>query len=307
MSQSATTTGSAVPTVVPSSKTSDEVVEAPTKAFVSNVHFKNGVYIIFSKWDVKKIVQFCRVYGEVFWSRLVYDKNGNETDRTLVILSDEAYAGLVKAGYGSEDQKRGSNSNRAAGFRIDRYVLHEKQEHPDAPTLFVPAPREHRDSSVVMEGIVDEKIRTLAECDLLPMDSWTVDAPPRSRESGGVKSGAYITFDTGVEHGRVAMVRLLITDTYWPSVESKETPAIFRCFWARERVPRAKRDSSVRSTWAERTSNKKLSPEEREKLHEERRLARVTKLLESAVPATSPRLTRSVASDTSNASTTASE
>lgn len=275
------TTGSAATVASPDVETSVEA-QAP----ISNIHFKNGVYIIFSKWEVKKIVQFCRTYGEVFWSRLVYDKSGKETDRTLMILSDEAYNGLVKAGYGSEEHKRGSNSNKAAGFRIARYVLREDSEHTDAPTLFVPAPKEQRDSTVVMEGIVDSKLRTLAECDILPMDSWVVEAPPRSRESGEVRSGAYITFDTNVERARIAMVRLLINDTYWPDVGNKETLSIFRCYWARERVSRPKH--GPRTTRAEKVDgDKKLTPEERVKLHEERRLAHVTKLLESAVPAIS--------------------
>lgn len=267
---------------------------------VSNVKFENGVYIIFCKWDVKKIEQHCRFYGDVLWSRLVYDKDNQETDRTYVILPDETYQGLVEDGYG-EDRKRSTNSNKAAGFRVAPYILREDQEHTDTRTLFVPAPKEHRDSCLAVENTVDAKLRTLASFGILPVDSWHITVPPVSRESGEVKSGAFISFTPAVERGRIAMVRLLINDTYWPEVEGEETLAVFRCYWENRdrtvypakaqgaKTPAAKAPYGVNSA---KKNFKDLSPEEREKLQEERRLAHVAKLLVGAIPANAPVLTK---------------
>lgn len=255
---------------------------------ISTIKFENKVYIAFSKWDVKKIVELCRGYGDVYWSRLVYDKDGKETNRTYLILPDETYNGLVDDGYGEERKRPGAN-NRGAGFRIAPYVLREGQAHTDAPTLFVPAPKEHRKSAMAAENIVNAKLTILADCGIIPEKSWVAEAPTFSRESGDIKSGVFISFNETVERGRIAMTRILINDSYWPCLEDQETSSVFRCYWARDRTenkdrPAQKSRATQPETSAPRKDESKLSVVDREKLQEERRLARLTKLLEKAVP-----------------------
>ena len=265
--------------------TTGSTVTAP----ISDIHFVNKVYIVFSKWDVKKIVQHCRTYGDVLWSRLVYDKNGNETDRTLVILPDETYEGLVQDGYGQGDHKKVKN-NKVVGFRIVPYILREDQEHANTRTLFVPAPKDYRDSTLAVEHIVNDKLRAMASFKVISSDSWCIDVPARSRESGEVKSGAFISFDNDLERGRIAMTRLLLNDTYWPEADGKESHAVFRCYWARERAEQPEKsdaatgDKDNKKPVANKGTKKPavMTPEERE----ERRLAHISKLMENAVPTT---------------------
>lgn len=269
----------------------DVVVESESsterQTVISTIKFENKVYIVFSKWDVKKIVQFCRSYGDVYWSRLVFDKEGNETDRTLLIMPDETYDGLVHDGYESTDRKRTGINKKPSGFRIAPYVLREGQEHTDAPTLFVPAPKEHRGSSLIAESVVNAKLTTLADCGIIPQKSWSAEAPTHSREAGNVKSGIFITFANTVERGRIAMTRILINDSYWPSL-GEEASSVFRCYWARDRTENKDRPTQSRATeggaFVPRKDAGNLSVAAREKLQEERRLLRLTKLLEKAVP-----------------------
>ena len=264
------------------------VAESKEELPISSVCFEHKVYIVFSKWDVKKIVQFCSTYGEVFWSRLVYDKTGHETDRTLMILPDETFDSLVEDGFGFTDRKL-KGSSKPAGLRIAPYILREEQEHDDEPTLFVPAPREHCDSAVAVETVVDNKLQALASCAIIPENSWRFETPSRSREAGDVKSGTFIMFSDDVERDRIAMVRILINDTYWPVLEDQEAASVFRCYWARSRteVPkRTERTDRTKTSSGEKSGSdeRKLTPEERAKLQEERRLAHVARLLKQAEP-----------------------
>lgn len=215
------------------------------------------VYMIYSRWSLKKMDRFLDDYGGAGFLRIVFGKDDKETDRSIAIMSEDVYNALCEDGYGG-DQK--DNGSRGRQFRVVPFKLNESSFPGEgrSRTLFVPAPKVLADDEDWMLEKVKEKFRYLEEWGVLPADSWNVSAPLKSRENGGVRGGCFITFKRDVELERIAMARIVLTDTYWP-VYDEEERAVFRCYWARERKERKPEEK------AKTQVKEKKSPEEAQK------------------------------------------
>lgn len=210
----------------------DNGVSTPEVSNGENLTFP--VYIIHSQWSLLKLDNFLSEYGEVGFLRIVYDKDGNETDRNIAILPETSYTALCEDGFDRRQYGK--------GCVISPYVLRDNNFPGEerTNTLFIPVPKDlGADDDTVVEAIND-KLKHLSEWNIIPADSWSINAPLKSREKGGIRGGCFVSFKRDVPVACRAMVRVLITDTYWPESEenSSEERPVFRCFWARGRTDR---------------------------------------------------------------------
>ena len=252
---------------------------------VSTPEVSNGdkmtfpVFVIHSRWSLSKLGDFLGEYGDVGFLRIVYDKDGNETDRNIAILPESSYKDLCDDGYNRRQYGK--------GFVIAPYTLRDNnfpgENHTN--TFFIPVPDElcSEDDSVV--ATINDKLQHLSEWNIIPPDSWSVNVPLKSREKGGIRFGCFVSFKRDVPVECRAMARVLITDTYWSELEefpSEETP-VFRCFWARKRKERP----SKKQTTHDKKPKADLDPEqakETKKLDAMKKLVKNTKPVKSSDP-----------------------
>lgn len=222
---------------------------------------KFPVYVAFSRWSLSHLDSFLSKYGPVGFLRIVYEmsKNGQgpkETDRNIVIISDETYNKLCAAGYYND-----GNYDAGREFKIAPFVLNDNN-YPGPgrlQSLFVPVPQIWMTSDPAVSEVISNKLKHLASWGILPKDSWKITVPVRSRATGGVKGGCYINFDKDVTLPEIAMARVVLTDTNWPDYPPSTSAgksivgtgtkgkfvkavipverSIFRCFWTRTRTP----------------------------------------------------------------------
>lgn len=251
------------------------------------------VFMIHSSWSLEQLDAFLANRGDVGFLRIVYDNEGKETDRTIAILPELLYDALCKEGFDRRQYGR--------GFKISQFLLNDSNMPGEGrtKTLFVPVPKNMSESDGQVIAAVVGKLDHLSEWGIIPPNSWSVNVPLKSREKGGVRSGCFVSFKREVELERVAMTRVLLTDTYWPETEGNTERPVFRCFWARDRKERndnsefkersGKGESKERSGKSEskgkgeaKTSDKsKVSSEE---IQQEKKRQAIQKVVKKAKP-----------------------
>lgn len=186
---------------------------------------KTGLYIIYSKWSLAKIDRELSFYGLIGLLRIIHDKTG-ETNRTLALLENGVYDKLSTKGY--------TNKKSNKGFSIARF----KEKAIELPSkgftrnLFISVPEVFRKDDIKTIDIIEDKLKHLVEWDILPKDCWRINAILKSREKGCISSGCFIVFNNEIELVTIAKVRMLITDTLWPSVSENTEREQFKCLWA---------------------------------------------------------------------------
>jgi hypothetical protein len=190
------------------------------------------LYLIHSSWSLSAIGDLLDNYGPVPFLRIVYDREGQETNRTLALLPPATFTALQQGGY----------SKRVAGrdFVIHPYQVRQESlpQSGQNQSLYFPLPLELQEA--VVREYLEGELNQLVQLQVIPAGSWTVTVPVRSRTTGAVRGGAFVAFpDLPVE--RVALLRTLLSDGTWP-----DTEASVRCFWART-SPRPPRTSTTPS------------------------------------------------------------
>lgn len=246
-------------------------VSTPEVSNGENLNFP--VYLIHSKWSLTKIDTFLGDYGEVGFLRIVYDKDGNETDRNIAILPESSYNALCEDGFDRRQYGK--------GCVIAPYVLRDNNFPGEERTnsLFIPVPKDLSADDETVVSTINDKLKHLSEWKIIPVDSWSVNAPLKSREKGGIRGGCFVTFRKDVPIECRAMVRVLITDTYWPDLEengSDDRP-VFRCFWARSRKERSERPDK-------RGDKKGQSEQESDEVKEAKKKEAIQNVVKKAKP-----------------------
>ena len=226
------------------------------------------VYIIHSKWSLLRLDDFLSKYGEVGFLRIIYDRYKRETDYTIAILPESSYNALCADGfnirhYGKE-------------VFITPYALRDNN-FPDSEStnvLFIPVPKELSENEELVIGAINDKLAHLSEWNIIPVDSWTINAPLKSREKGVIRGGCFVSFRRDIPIESRAMVRVLITETYWPDFaeNSAEERPIFSCFWAHRRKERTE------------PSSKKLEHQESPEIKESKKREAIQKVVKEAKP-----------------------
>jgi hypothetical protein len=226
-SEETLSTSSSEERVVISTKKSKKVVPKKKSKVESSAN-KTGLYIIYSKWSLSRIARELEIYGGIGLLRIVCD-SGKETNRTLALLEDDVYDKLSDKGYTSKKSNKGFN---IAKFNEKALDLPSKNF---TKNLFVPVPEIFRKDDMKTIDIIDDKLKHLVEWDVLPKNSWYVNAILKSREKGAISSGCFIVFDNEIEIGTIAKVKMLITDNFWPAVSEDIEREQFKCLWARKK------------------------------------------------------------------------
>jgi len=188
-----------------------------------NVNF--DVYLIKSKWTLLRIDEFLSKFeGEVGFLRIVLDKLGNETDRTIALLSSKLYNNLCDDGL--------NKLREDTGFQVSKFILKQSSLPCEYKTknLFIPVPLNYTENTIIK--IISEKLKHLADWNIISMNSWNIHIPIKSREFGKIKGCCFISFDESIAIENIAMVRILLTDTFWQSHKNRQKNDILRCFWA---------------------------------------------------------------------------
>lgn len=193
------------------------------------------VFLIHSGKSLTEIDSFLSFYGEVGFLRIMYNSDGSETNRTIAILPETSYDRLVREGYGR--RQYGKN------FSISVFELKDNNYPGEGrtKTLFIPVPKDFATDDSVVVKTIKAKLEHLAEWAIVDADSWSIKVPLKSRESGGIRGGCFVSFKREVSIHAIAMVRLLLTDTYWPEVDATTDRQVFQCTWARDRKERPAR------------------------------------------------------------------
>ena len=188
-----------------------------------NVNF--DVYLIKSKWTLLRIDEFLSKFeGAVGFLRIVLDKLGNETDRTIALLSSKLYDNLCDDGL--------NKLRDDTGFQVSKFILKQSSLPCEYKTknLFIPVPLNYTENTIIK--IISEKLKHLADWNIISMNSWNIHIPIKSREFGKIKGCCFISFDESIAIENIAMVRILLTDTFWQSHKNRQKNDILRCFWA---------------------------------------------------------------------------
>ena len=157
------------------------------------------------------------------------------------------YDELCEKGYGENIEVDKKSRFYGKGFRITPFSMKDNNYPGEGFTknIFIPVPKylENDDAGVI--SAVNDKLKHLSEWDIIPNKSWAINVPIKSREKGGVTGGCFILFEHNISIEKIAMVRILLTDTYWPdqlgqlpvilSINLEQERSSFRCFWARDR------------------------------------------------------------------------
>jgi len=244
------------------------------------------VYMIYSKWSLVQMDRHLEHYGGAGFLRIVFGRDDQETDRTIAIMSSETYDALCADGYGDEKKE---DRSYGRGFRVGVFKLNDGSYPGEGrnKTLFIPVPKVLGNEDTWVIDTITEKLQHLAEWGIVPKDSWSLNVPLKSREEGGVRGGCFVSFKREVELARIAMARILLTDTYWPEVEApeatdeKEKRSVFRCHWARDR-PQGGKD---RERTGKRGDARDGAPsEDAQKAKEDKKRHAIQKMVKHARP-----------------------
>lgn len=232
------------------------------------------VFMIRSKQSLQALDEALSVYGDVGYLRVVYDGEGNETDRSIAVLSFDTFEALCADGF--------DVYSRAHDMVVSQFAL--LKNHLPGPgrlnSLFVSVPKDAAFTEAFVRGSVVDKLHHLATWNIIPEGSWKITIPLKSREHGGVRGGCFISFAADVNPLAVAMLRLLLTDTYWPEHAEGCDREVFKCFWTRDRKGDAKGESGEEG--ADGEDEKELTPEEKAAKAEREKAERIKKIAGAA-------------------------
>lgn len=201
------------------------------------------VYMLRSVETLVDIEKFLRQYGANDCQlRVVYDRNGSDTNGTIALITHEIFEKLVKDGFDRPGHNR--------FIVVSPYELRDNcypGEH-HVNSLFVPIPSSLQSDHHYVRDAVNSKLNSLVKWGILADDSWQLVIPLGSRETGRTKGRCYVNFNPEVTLSQRALARVVITDTYWPVLtdypdnqDTEDTP-IFKCFWSRR--PRERKTDS---------------------------------------------------------------
>src|SRR5438105_1723655 len=129
------------------------------------------IYIIYSNWSIDKISKFLKEYQSdgVSMLKIIYDNVGNETNKTITILSHQLYQLLVEHNY--------HTYRFEVDFKIKKYKLGDYLLPPadKSQNLFVPIIK--KTTEVYVTQKLNDKLMTLAHFGILPYDSWKLKCP----------------------------------------------------------------------------------------------------------------------------------
>ncbi len=176
--------------------------------------YNNVVCIVYSKLSLKSIADIIEKHGTLCYMRVLY-KNNKETNNTIIIIDHQTYKIIRK-----------KNLLNIRIFVIDDCNL--PTSSVSNSSLYIPVPKILLDHEKYVTKTIKTKLRHIENIGIIPKNTWNIVCPLSSRELGTIKHGCFINF-TNVSIETLAMIRILLTDTYW----TNDNTIIFNALWAR--------------------------------------------------------------------------
>ena len=198
--------------------------------------------VIYSNWAVPTITDFISAESETGYGPMKIDRNkGNETNRTLCVLTDKLFNAMMSK-YGRRDQN--------LDFVMSEYKLREHNfpRQGEVNNLFIPLPIQL--SATECHQQIEQKLEALYQMDVTQATNVKLHIPLKSREHDKHNGLAFLTFSNS-DLNDVAVVKLMLNDTWWTNEADLEWSTLTKCYWAKER----KATSASSATSASNVSN----------------------------------------------------
>lgn len=189
-----------------------------------------SIYIIYSSLSIEAMLNFLNGFmpNAVCLTKIIYDAYFNETNKTIVVMKPELYELLLENGYGV--------TRFEIDFKIKKYKFNENILAPldKSSNLFIPIIKKTSES--VVNAIVNKKLESLADFNIIPKNSWRLKCPINSREDGCVKLGCFIFFKSEISEYNIGVVKFLLNNTYWDAEGENKYDNTIKCYWAKKRI-----------------------------------------------------------------------
>lgn len=227
--------------------------------------------IIDSGLSLPRIKEILLEHGEIGPIRVLW-KQGRETRKSLVLMSEEVYKNLIDAGFG---RKKFNLDLSLATFEFRETHLPGEGKTLNWKILF---PEDYRDTLRTpskVHSVVNKKLDALVKFGVLPHDDcYRIDIPLNSRTTEELAGVCFVSFKKDVDPKAIAMARLICNDSVWDDVFGAP---LFNIMWATDRTERKKTDGAEPSAQADRpaATDRRPAPVDRRPVRTDRRRPQV--------------------------------
>jgi hypothetical protein len=184
------------------------------------------VYVIYSGLSLGAIREFLLSYGsenKVGHLRVIYNRDGRETDITIATLDKSLYDTLIGAGF---DKLKAGIDFTISPYRLIQY---NRPSETQTSNFYIPLPKPITlTESQVYSHIVD-RLKKLVDFGDLSSRSFRITIPKVSRDTGELKGNCFVSFKKEVPIETIALCRSVLDGSTW--VGGKEC----RCLWSQQR------------------------------------------------------------------------
>ena len=189
------------------------------------------IYIIYSSWSICKMKDFLDniLPDNVGLLKIVYDTIGNETNKTIVLMSNELYDKLLELGYGTYRYGIDFIIKR---YKLGNYILPGENK---SNNLFIPTI--HKTTELFITTVLTNKLELLVKYNIIPPQSWRIKCPLNSRENGFIKLGCFIFFKPEISDYNIGVVKFLLQNLRWIDGDSpgEKYDNMIKCYWAKRK------------------------------------------------------------------------
>ncbi len=175
-----------------------------------------GVYVLYSSdmtpQQIRSFLEKFKTKDSVIGPIRVEFSKSKETNRNICLISSDVYFNMKKEGHNTKERKD--------GISICNYHLNHRDFPPGrwAPMdIFVKLPY-HRTADLCRE-ILENKLKAISETGFFSGD-YKIDIPLKKRSTAEHHGRAIIYFD-GVDRPKLALIKVMITNSLWGSKVDK--------------------------------------------------------------------------------------
>jgi hypothetical protein len=188
------------------------------------------VALVFSRWPLRNICEFLEQQigadkHRIGLIKIDRERNGNETNRTILLLTRDLFDQAILLGYGE---------HTGIDFKITEYEV-RKHNLPGkglSRNFFIPLTQDvHAESARVQ---IQNKLNVIVGFGMFKeKERPRLKIPVKSRESGDHSGKAFITFARNTPVETIALARICLHDTRLYT--SEDEYSLMKCYWAKEK------------------------------------------------------------------------
>jgi len=208
-------------------------------AVITPLELPTTLCVVYSKLSLNEITNILISLTEdpssVGPSRVDFTKDGDESNRTVVLVSAKAYARAEELGW-TKFQKGGPKSDRKLTI-APYFVKNAASVLPRAgqtSSLFLPIPEKLGLSAELARGYLAYLLEALADFGFFGQDEFKITIPLMSRATNQIRGYAIVSFAEDVAQESIVGAKIFLHNNMWWTAT-----AIMKCLWAKEDKPRA--------------------------------------------------------------------